>query len=162
MARPGSLSPGWTVALGAALTLAVLAALPPVLGGDAGAVVRAAFAAVCHQIPDRSPHLGGEPLALCHRCWGVLLGLVAGLALAPALGARRLADVAGRAQARWLVAAALPTALDWALGAAGLWANTPASRGLTGALFGLVAGAILAANLLAVRRHPSSSPTLVT
>ena len=142
---------GWAVALGAGLALAVLAAVPAVVGGEVGAVVRAGFSAVCHQIPERSPHLAGGPAALCHRCSGILGGLVLGLALTPALAAGLRQRVARGAQAGWLVAAALPTALDWALGATGVWANTPASRALTGAVFGLVAGLILASNLLTAR-----------
>lgn len=150
---------GWLVALGAASTLVVAAVLPPVVGGEAGHVLRHAFSVVCHQIPERSPHLAGGPVALCHRCSGVLLGLVAGLAMAPGLGRGALDRVASSAQGRWVALAVVPMALDWALGALGLWANTPLSRSLTGTLFGVVAGAVLAANLLAVR---SSSPTLVS
>jgi uncharacterized membrane protein len=139
----------------------MLAASPPWLGAEAAAVVRHGFSVVCHQLPGRSPHVDGVALALCHRCWGVLGGLALGLAAAPVLGPGRLAAVARGAQARWLVAAAVPTALDWLVGAVGLWTNTPLSRGLTGAIFGLVAGVVLAANLLAVpRRRPS--PTLAS
>lgn len=160
MARPAPLSLGWSVALGAVGTLAVLAVLPPVLGGEAGAVVRGAFSAVCHQLPDRTPHLHDGPIALCHRCSGVLAGLLAGVAAAPLAGPRLLRRMARSAQVGWLVVAGVPTALDWALGALGLWANTPASRFLTGALFGLVAGGILAANLLVPRAPRSLSPSL--
>ncbi len=160
MARSGPLTLGWTVALGAAAGLAALAALPPVLGGDVGAFVHHAFGAVCHQIPERSPHLAGGPIALCHRCSGVLVGLLAGIGLAPWIGASALARLRRQPQGRWLAAALVPTALDWALGALGLWANTPVSRTLTGALFGAVAGVVLSANLLAARRSSALSPTL--
>ena len=161
MARPAALSPGWTVALGAALGLAVLAALPSALGGEAGAAVRGGFALVCHQIPERSPHLAGGPAALCHRCWGVLLGLVAGLLLAPGAGPAALRRLSQSPRQGLALALALgPAAVDWSLGALGLWANTPASRTLTGAAFGAAAGAILAANLLAGgRRVPSPLPS---
>ncbi len=151
---------GWLAALGAVGTLAVLAVLPPVLGGDAGTFVHHAFAAVCHQMPERSPHLAGGPVALCHRCSGVLVGLLAGLALAPLAGASLLAGVRRRPQGLWLVAALVPTAVDWGLGALGVWANTPLSRTLTGALFGATAGLILAANLLAARRSLAFTPSL--
>lgn len=162
MARPARLSLGWSVALGAVGTLAVLAVLPPLVGGEAGALVRGAFSTVCHQLPDRTPHLHGGPIALCHRCAGVLAGLLAGVALAPLAGAARLRYVARAGQFGWLVLAGVPTALDWALGASGLWANTPASRVLTGALFGLVAGGILAANLLTPRVRRPLSPSLAS
>ena len=142
---------GWAVALAAAAALAALAVVPALAGGGLGAAVRLGFSAVCHQLPERSPHLAGEPAALCHRCSGILAGLVLGIAAAPALAAGLRQRIARAAQGGWLVAAALPTALDWLLGAAGVWANTPASRVLTGALFGLVAGVVLGANLLAAR-----------
>ena len=148
MSAPRPLSLGWTVALSGATALAVLALLPPVVGGEVGAALHHAFGAVCHQLPERSPHLAGGPIALCHRCFGVAVGLAAGVAAAPALSASLRQRVRGSAQGRWLIVAALPTALDWSLGALGVWANTPASRGLTGAVFGLVAGAVLAVNLL--------------
>lgn len=145
--RPRSVSVGWLVATAAVLALVGAAASPPFVGPAAGAVVSQAFSVVCHQLPGRAPEVGGVPLALCHRCWGVLLGLLVGLAFAPAAGRDRLAALARRAQGRLLLAAAAPTALDWLVGVAGVWTNTPLSRGLTGAVFGVVAGAVLAANL---------------
>ena len=155
---PRSVSAGWVLATAAALALLGLAALPPFVGVEAGSAVHHAFSVVCHQLPERSPHVGGVPLALCHRCTGVLAGLALALALAPLAGRRRLAALARAAQGRLLVAAVLPTAADWLVGATGLWANTPLSRGLTGAVFGLVAGGVLAANLLtsAPERRPVS------
>ena len=148
---------GWAVALSAAGSLAVLAALAPVVGGEVGAVLHHAFSAVCHQIPERSPHLAGDPVALCHRCVGILLGLIAGLAAVPMLGAR-LGAIRSRAQARWLALAAVPTLLDWSATALGLWTNTPLSRSLTGAVLGVTAGVFLGASLLAAPR-PSPTPS---
>ncbi len=152
---------GWVVALGASAGLALAAVSAPLVGGEAGAVMHAAFSSVCHQLADRSPHVAGGPIALCHRCSGILGGLVFGLAAAPLLGRRLLASLTTKAQGRWLLLAVLPTAVDWALGASGVWANTPTSRVLTGAVFGLVAGGVLAANLLTARtaRAPALSPS---
>lgn len=158
MRRLAPISTGWSLALGATVALAVLAALPPIVGGQPGAFIHHAFSAVCHQIPERSPHLMGDPAALCHRCSGILLGLIGGLALSPFIGRGGLRRVARSSQVGWLLLAGVPTSIDWAVGALGWWANTPASRTLTGALFGLVAGGILAANLLT----PRSPRTLST
>lgn len=81
--------------------------------------------------------------ALCHRCTGLVLGLGLGLLGYPL--ARRPSLSGSRRRARLLGALALaPLVVDWALGAAGLWTNTPLSRVLTGALFGAYAGLVLA------------------
>lgn len=153
-------TPGWTFAVGGVAVLALLAVLPPVIGGEVGAVLYRGFSAACHQIPERSPHLAGGPIALCHRCSGILAGFLLGLALIPlAAPASRAAICRGR-QGLWLLLSVAPTAIDWALGASGLWANTPASRVLTGMLFGLTAGVILGANLLAPRRSILAQPEL--
>ncbi len=149
-------SASWAAALCATLALAALAVAPPVIGGAAGDVVHHAFSVACHQMAERSPHLAGGPIALCHRCFGILTGLVVGVAAVPALAAGWRQRVASGAQAGWLVAAVVPTAVDWLLGATGVWANTPASRLLTGALFGLAAGVILGANLFVPRPFPSA------
>lgn len=152
---------GWSVASAAGLGLLALALVPPFLGPEAGRLLHGAFGFVCHQLPERSLHLGGAPVALCHRCLGILTGYVVGLATMPLTVPAWRAAVARGAQARWLVLAGAPSAFDWALGALGLWANTPLSRTLTGAILGLVAGGILAANLLAPpRMTPSPTPSL--
>ena len=161
MTRSPSVSFGWTVASAGAVALVVLAVLPPVVGGEAGALVYHAFSFVCHQIPERSLHLHHGPVALCHRCLGIAGGFALGLLATPLVAFTVRQRIARGAQARWLILAGLPTAIDWLVGAVGLWANTPASRMLTGGLFGLVAGVILACNLLApARATPSFSPAL--
>lgn len=152
---------GWTLAVAVGFGLVGLAASPAFLGAEAGAAVRHAFSAVCHQIPDRTPHVSGEALALCHRCSGMVVGLALGILGAPGLGPGRLGAIARSPQAGWLGVAVAPTAIDWALGATGVVVNTPASRLLTGAVFGLAAGLILGANLLGAsnRRAPVLTPS---
>ena len=94
------------------------------------------FAVVCHQISARAFHVAGEPLAVCARCLGLYAGALAGAALYP-LAVRPLAR--GEMPARaWLVAAAVPTSVDFALGFFGVWENTHASRFLTASLLGAV------------------------
>ena len=124
--------------------MAVLAALPPFVAPGVRGLLMAVFDPLCHQIPARSFQVGGVPLALCHRCYGIALGVVGGLAVAPLVRARG-AD--GRRGLRLLALAALPMAVDWALGALGMLANTPMSRVLTGAVFGTMAGLVLAGSL---------------
>jgi uncharacterized membrane protein len=92
------------------------------------------FKPACHQLPERSFHLFGAPLAVCARCTGIYAGVLFGLAALPLL--RGL----GRPTPSrlWFALAAIPVSLDFALGWLGLVQNTALSRSLTGALFGAV------------------------
>lgn len=146
-ARP--LPVAWTAAALLGIGTLALSLAPPWLPDAAADGVRRAFSWLCHQLPDRTFHTGDEPVALCHRCLGLLAGLAAGLALAPVAPRAVGRWVHSRQQARVLVAAALPAAVDWTLGATGVWVNTALSRGLTGAAFGLAAGAMIGVALLA-------------
>ncbi len=106
------------------------------------------------------------PLALCHRCTGIYagftLGLVAGPLAVPAFVAavkRVFARVPPKHRAlSVLVASGVPTLTDWALGASGIWLNTPVSRVATGLFLGLVAGLLVARGLL-VQRAVAVSPS---
>jgi len=138
----GGRRPAWVwaaVSAGALFILAVMFAAPLLAAGGYVFSARAAYAffgAVCHQMPERSFHLLGHPLAACARCAGLYAGFAAGVLLYPLarpLGARH---VPARG---WLFAAAAPTALDFSLGLLGVWENTHLSRSLTGALLGAVA-----------------------
>ena len=139
----------WTVAAFAATGMLAVSLSPPWLPAGPAHAVDAAFSWLCHQLPERTLHVHGTPVALCHRCLGLLAGLVGGIALAPLAPkvVRRLVEA--RRQVRVLVVATLPVAVDWALGVTGVWANTPWSRSATGALFGLAAGAMIGMALLA-------------
>ncbi len=107
------------------------------------------FAAICHQLPERSPALDGIQLGACHRCYGVYAGLFA----APFAGLvlRRYAPLLNRHARLAVLTSISPMALDWLLGAVGLWHNTALTRMTTGAFFGLVAG-LLITLALAVRK----------
>jgi uncharacterized membrane protein len=107
------------------------------------------FAAVCHQLPERSFFAFGFPLAVCARCAGIYAGFLAGLCAYPL--ARRLGDTSFPPR-RWLIVAALPACVDFAGGLAGLFVNTHASRSLTGAAVGLAAAFYVVPGLMEVRR----------
>ena len=143
---PPSARFGWGLALVGAALLAGLAALPPWLPAEAGALIQQGYALLCHQLPGRSAHVHGVPFALCHRCFGIASGLAAGVLSAPLVVgmAPAVGETLSRRAGPLLGLALVPGAVDWALGASGVWANTPLSRTLTGALFGLAAGAALA------------------
>jgi uncharacterized membrane protein len=101
-------------------------------GWAAGAVYRA-FASVCHQQAERSFTIDGHALAVCARCTGIYVGFAACTVFYPLARGLRRTDAPAR---KWLVLALLPTAVDFLLNFAGLWANTHASRALTGAIAG--------------------------
>jgi uncharacterized membrane protein len=106
----------------------------------AAAAARALFAPVCHQDPIRSFTLFGIPLAVCHRCSGIYLGLFLLSLLPPAWSVRML--VPGRRRIL-VVAASVPLLMDALLPLAGLWENTPASRFITGLIFGAMLSSLL-------------------
>lgn len=110
------------------------------------AVVMNLFAPVCHQIPMRSPFLGGVQIAICDRCAGIYLGLVLGVATV--WGARRLWQWAGRYDRYLLLSSLVPMGIDWVGPLLGLWPNAAPSRALTGLIFGLIAASFVADRLL--------------
>lgn len=133
---------GWGLGLGLVTLVVGLISLPPFVGTGAREVLMQGFASVCHQIPERSPALGGVPLAVCHRCFGIYVGLP--LAMLLFLGLARWDPLLDR-YARWILPLALvPAAVDWLLGVLHIWENTPLSRTATGLLVGLVGGLYLA------------------
>lgn len=138
----------WGGAFFGAGLLVVLALLPPFLGAGPRAVLMHGFSFVCHQIPSRSPHLDGVPLAVCHRCFGVYVGLP--VAVLGMVFLYRFDDVLYR-RAPWLLGlAVLPMAVDWGGDVLGFWTNTPHSRIATGLLFGMVAGYYVARGVVEV------------
>ncbi len=130
---------GWCGSLLLMGILAVFASLPPWVSEPMRIGLMYGFDPLCHQIAERSPHINGVQLAVCHRCYGVLVGL----ALGPiaALIIRGWANRYGRIL---IVASLVPLTLDWGLGIVGIWANTAESRFITGAIFGVVAGILVA------------------
>lgn len=98
--------------------------LAPPFAAPYAEVVRWLLNTVCHQIPERSFHLLGEPLGACHRCTGLYVGFALGILVWPWLPslASRLA-----ANPRWIAVFLVPLAIDWAL-----VVNTSATRFVTG------------------------------
>jgi uncharacterized membrane protein len=148
----------WAIVLGACLAVLALALAPPFVGQRVGAALAEGFRLVCHQLPDRSFALGGVPLALCHRCLGIVAGLVVGTALVAVIGGRRVALVPLERPAL-LVALTLAGA-DWLLGVSGVWTNSPLSRFFTGVGVGFVAGYLLARAVAAPGDSPAAAPEM--
>jgi len=140
--------------LGGTVAIVLLAASPPFLPAAWRPVLYAAFAPACHQLAARSPHVDGIALAVCDRCAGIYLGLVAGVAAAALL--RSIWRGLGPAGRYLLLGALLPLGIDWIAGWVGLWQGTPFTRAGTGFLFGAVAASFVAHSLLARSEQPSS------
>lgn len=128
--------------------LVTLVILPPFVSEPVREAIMHAFAPVCHQLADRSPHLEGTQLAVCHRCFGAYVGLFIGSVtyLFVRKWPARIRPLLA------LCAAALPGIADWGGDVLGLWVNSPISRVATGAWFGVLAGLLLASAVLDVRR----------
>ena len=106
------------------LALVVAPPLVAAAGSPYGEVLRWLLHPVCHQLPERSFHFLGEPLAACVRCTGLYLGFTLGVAAWP-----RLPRLAARlaANPRWVAVFFAPLLIDVAI-----VPNTAASRFATG------------------------------
>lgn len=87
------------------------------------ALLRGAYAPLCHQLVERSLTVEGRPQAVCARCAGLYLGGAAGLLAASGVVARRFR----RPRARLLGFVLLPTVAD----AAAPWLGLPGLPSLT-------------------------------
>lgn len=94
-----------------------------------------AFAALCHQLPERSYFIDGHKLAVCSRCTGLYAGFAFTMLLYPLLRPLNTIDWPPRER---LILAAVPMAIDFGLTFFGIWENTHTSRLLTGLLLGSV------------------------
>ncbi len=129
----------WTIILtGSLLLLAFIVGAPYVRAGQhflfSGTLYQA-FSYVCHQQPERSFFIAGQPLAVCARCTGLYGGFALTTLLYPLLTSLRRTNPPER---KWLFIAVAPLAIDFGLGLLGIWENTYWSRFITGALFGSV------------------------
>jgi uncharacterized membrane protein len=98
------------------------------------------FSPLCHQIPERSFHICGYPLAVCHRCSGIYFGLFLGLLLP----LKRLFQICYPPHLRlFVLCICTPIVLDFILSYLGIWPGTPLSRFSTGLIFGSASALLL-------------------
>lgn len=128
----------WTAWVGSVLLMAflpVLASIPPWVSEPIRFALMWAFDPFCHQIADRSPHINGVQLAVCHRCYGILTGL----ALGPV--AALIFRSWNKKNAHMLILiSGIPLIVDWGLGVLNAWDGTAETRLITGLFFGVAAG----------------------
>jgi uncharacterized membrane protein len=145
----------WGVALGGTALLVGLIVLAPALrardmSGVSGAIYHG-FSLVCHQMAARSFHFEGFPLAVCARCFGLYVGGLLGVTAYPLARPLARRETPERV---WLILAALPTTVDFALGFFGLWENTHLSRFLTALLLGVVSAFYIVPGLVDLSLTP--------
>lgn len=105
---------------GLLVVLAVLAAVYPEMG------LRGLFAPACHQQPERCHWIGGEPVAICVRCFWLYLGMAVGhlrFLISVRVPARR---------GKFLFIALALAGIDWAGGWLGLTSDWVIAHALTG------------------------------
>jgi uncharacterized membrane protein len=113
----------------------------PLLPAIVAAGIYMTGALICHQIPERSFHIGAAQLPVCARC----IGIYTGVAIATWYAVYRAA-------ATWkyvspavvLSIGAAPVAMTVLFEWAALWQPSNAVRGLSGLTFGVAVGLILA------------------
>src|SRR5690349_6962040 len=133
----------------------------PVLPTSIAAFIYAIGSLVCHQLPDRSFHLGAFQLAVCARCVGIYaggaLGAVAGaLAWPPPAGRERPAFTTKTAR-RVVAIGACPTAISVLAERAGVWHTTNAERAASGFPLGMTA-ALVVMSVLATLHYKRCVP----
>lgn len=145
----------WALVLaGAALLVALIVAAPLLrAAGATGAAlaIYRGFGTVCHQIGARSFHVEGFQLAVCARCFGLYVGALLGVAAYPLARPLSLRETPERL---WLLLAAAPTTIDFALGFFGVWENTHLSRFLTALLLGVVSAFYIVPGLVDLSLTP--------
>ena len=127
---------------GAIIAAALAAPLLSVLFPTAAFFTYLPFSFVCHQMPERSFELLHHPLAVCHRCSGIYIGLLLGTP--PATFFFRISP---RARRTCIITAAALLATDALLPYTGLWSGFWICRFLTGLAFGLTAAPLAAMGL---------------
>lgn len=99
------------------------------------------FGWVCHQIPERSFWISGQPMAVCSRCFGIYTGFTLGWIALPLIGRfNTFAKIFGKPM---LIGMVLLSLMDVTGNMLGLWQNTLVSRLVLGWLLGVAAALYL-------------------
>jgi uncharacterized membrane protein len=157
----------WLLVIGVALGLVALIFAAPIAQASGhptlASAIYSAFSFVCHQIPERSFHLAGHKFGVCSRCTGLYSGLALAALAYPLVRSLKQTDTP---RLFWLFLAAIPLAIDFALGYFNIWHNNHLSRFVTGALlssvavFFIIPGLIELSSTLAQRFRSAENPPL--
>ena len=126
----------WVASVLTVLAIASLIVIAPLTAeSQVSNSIYRAFAALCHQLPERSYFIDGHKLAVCSRCTGLYAGFAFTMLLYPLLRPLQTIHWPSR---EWLILAAAPLTIDFGLTFLGIWENTHTSRLLTGVLLASV------------------------
>ena len=108
------------------------------------------FSTLCHQMPDRSFWIGGQPMAVCSRCFGIYSGFLAGWLLLPLLA---ISGVLKNISIKNILLGIIVLNLIDILGnLLGFWQNTLVSRVVFGELAGLGAATLFSGSFF-IKNH---------
>jgi uncharacterized membrane protein len=155
----------WLAMASFGLTVLALIVAAPIAAAQGHTAIAAAiyktFSYLCHQIPERSFHLGDRQFAVCSRCTGLYAGFAFATLGYPLLRSLKRTDAP---RIIWLLLATLPLAIDFALGYFSIWPNNHFTRFTTGALLGAVAAFYIVPGLIdlsaKIRRRTSVPPAV--
>ena len=145
----------WATTAGVVFVWVFVIVLAPVardLGWALARPIYSFFSYICHQLPERSLHIDGHPLAVCARCFGVYFGLLAGLVIYPLW--RRIDEIEPLPRI-WLFLSLVPIGIDWSLSVFGVWENTHLSRFITGLILGVACATYIVPAVVEIRRNLS-------
>jgi uncharacterized membrane protein len=135
-----------------AVWLGAIIAAPLLASSNVSAAIYTFFSYICHQITDRSLHVAGHQLAVCSRCFGVYVGLLAGTVAYPLW---RPIDEVEPIPRFWLFLSLVPISIDWSLTIFGIWENTHLSRFVTGMILGATCATYIVPALVEIVRNLS-------
>lgn len=145
----------WAVATSVVLVWVTLIVLPTAVSANISSPIYHFFSFICHQMPERSFHIGEHAFAVCSRCFGVYFGLLVGLIAYPFW--RSIEDIEPLPRI-WLFASMVPIAVDWSLGVFGIWDNNHASRFITGLILGFACATYIIPALVEIARNILQKP----
>ncbi|HEY6362938.1 MAG TPA: DUF2085 domain-containing protein, partial [Vicinamibacterales bacterium] len=131
-----------------AITWVWLIVAAPLLPAAPAGILYALGSRICHQISERSFHLGVAQLPVCARCLDIYAGFAIGLAVAVSATSR----AGSRSQTPWgltpragVAIGALPTAITVIMEWVGLWHTSNLARAIAGAPLGVAVALVVMA-----------------
>lgn len=124
----------------------------PLLPVPLAGIAYLAGSLICHQLPERSFHIGAAQLPVCARCLGIYVGL-GGTLMFRVLGSRVPGSIVPGSRFA-LIAGAMPTAVTVALEWLGIWQPSNLARALSGVPLGAVVAFVVVGAVATLHYDP--------